>query len=657
MKERMSSKWMLNRLSMAGLGVFALSSAVSLNAADDPNKPNFLFIQADQFRYDMMRSVQNEMSRYDGKTKIRTPNLDRLRSEGAYFKNAYTQCAVCAPARSTFRTGCTLERHGGQSNELEGIAIYSLSSLFKNKVEAAVTFDQILVENKGYLAEHYGKWHMPEIFNWSQNGSTRIMTYNDYDFVQNKPSYSSTKTSLDYDSKLASVAGGLSKTQTSGMQENTHSHYPYVTDAIDTRYGLAPYSTLVVKQPDQVGRDTLPANRSSSYFEGTAALSAIDRLATNAKPFALTASFHSPHAPMVATGVYYDYYKGLESPMLLPPSLSGSDLANAGYTKHVDADFQNATKVKEWMVAYYALCEEVDKYVGDLLNKLDAKGIADNTLVIFVSDHGEALGAHGMREKNTFFEESAHVPLLIRFPGRIAAGVTVEEPVATLDCVATILDYLGASSYNVSDGRSLRRFIEKTNYNQSFDDEAIVTEWDYRTPTNSAGKLDRSLGGEVNFLCRKGDWKLMMTKKATSSKKDMLYNINLDPYEMSNYVGTNGMKAADAVVGKAEHLKCLLMEWMQRMDGGTNKYFSDKKWNAGEGLGDIAEIKARQTWKRLNIWVSDTDVKFGAPVSVSGQLTRNEYIYLGRTTTGTLTVSNISVQGANASLFQLSEFH
>jgi hypothetical protein len=71
-------------------------------------------------------------------------------------------------------------------------------------------------------------------------------------------------------------------------------------------------------------------------------------------------------------------------------------------------------------------------------------------------------------------------------------------------------------------------------------------------------------------------------------------------------------------------------------------------YNAGEGLGDIAEINARRKWKTLNIWVSDTAVKVGLPVNVSGQLTRNEYIYLGRTTAGTLNVTNITVQGADA---------
>ena len=428
-------------LSLLGLYLFCSLNPHQLSAAGDTNTPNFLFIQADQFRYDLLQSVQEEMARYDGKTHVRTPNLDRLRREGVHFRQAYTQCAVCAPARSTFRTGCTLERHGGQSNDLANKSVYDLDAQFKNKIEAAVTFEQILVEKRGYVAEHYGKWHMPEIFNWSTNGATRVMQYNDFSFVSNTPLFNNSSSSLDYDAKLASVAAGLSTSQAPGMQKNTYSQYPYVTDRIDTRYGLAPYATNSVSQPDQQGRDTLPANRTPSYFEGTSALSALARLATNPQPFILTASFHNPHAPMVATGLYYDYYKALENNMFLPPNLGGSDMTNSAWTKHADPDYQDPTKVKEWMVSYYALCEEVDYYVGLLLNKLDEKGIASNTFVIFVADHGEMLGAHGMREKNVFLEESAHVPLLMRLPGKIKAGTIVEETVATLDCFATTLDF------------------------------------------------------------------------------------------------------------------------------------------------------------------------------------------------------------------------
>jgi len=85
-----SKKW-VRVLSMMILGLLCGSTISELEAADDPNAPNFLFIQADQFRYDLIRSVQDDLAQYNGKTKILTPNLDRLRAEGVYFKNAYTQ--------------------------------------------------------------------------------------------------------------------------------------------------------------------------------------------------------------------------------------------------------------------------------------------------------------------------------------------------------------------------------------------------------------------------------------------------------------------------------------------------------------------------------------------------------------------------------------
>ncbi|MCU0858619.1 MAG: sulfatase-like hydrolase/transferase, partial [Pontiellaceae bacterium] len=207
MRDKKKVKGCLCGLLLTGVGATFLLTGSALNAADDPNKPNFLFIQSDQFRYDLMRFVQDSMPRYSGKTKIRTPNLDRLRSGGVYFSQAYTQCAVCGPSRATFRTGCTVERHGEQSNDLCDEEVYTRGSLFKNKIEAAVSFEMILVGNKGYLAEHYGKWHMPEIFNWSESGSTRIMTYNDYDFVNNLPKFNNTDSSLDYDKRLGEIAG------------------------------------------------------------------------------------------------------------------------------------------------------------------------------------------------------------------------------------------------------------------------------------------------------------------------------------------------------------------------------------------------------------------------------------------------------------------
>jgi hypothetical protein len=114
-------------------------------------RPNVLLIMADQMRFDMIRSVQEELRHYDGHFKIETPNLDRLKQQGVYFRNAYCQCAVCAPARTTIRTGCTIERSGIQHNDL--VSEYENGPLFQERVENLEGIDHVLVDKLGYVSE------------------------------------------------------------------------------------------------------------------------------------------------------------------------------------------------------------------------------------------------------------------------------------------------------------------------------------------------------------------------------------------------------------------------------------------------------------------------------------------------------------------------
>jgi hypothetical protein len=118
------------------------------------------------------------------------------------------------------------------------------------------------------------------------------------------------------------------------------------------------------------------------------------------------------------------------------------------------------------------------------------------------------------------------------------------------------------------------------------------------------------------------------------------------------------------VVGKAEHLKALLLEWMQRMDG-PQKLYSSNEWDLHRGKGAIREIEFRRTWREADLWVSDRVLSFGPPVLVGGSdegggggggqrggvYLRNEYLYVGRTTPGELTVSDIAVVGPSAPMF------
>lgn len=108
-----------------------------------------------------------------------------------------------------------------------------------------------------------------------------------------------------------------------------------------------------------------------------------------------------------------------------------------------------------------------------------------------------------------------------------------------------------------------------------------------------------------------------------------------------------------SVIGKAESLKLLLIEWMQRNDGAPG-YYSSPRYSYGQSRGDIQEIKLRRTWKQVPLWLSDSSIPIPAPTKVGNTFRRNEYLYLGRTISGTVKVTSITVKGTHASYFTVS---
>jgi len=273
------------------------------------------------------------------------------------------------------------------------------------------------------------------------------------------------------------------------------------------------------------------------------------------------------------------------------------------------------------------MIEEVDDWVGRLVEAVERKGLSENTLIIFTADHGELLGSHGMVGKGVLLEEATRVPLIMSYGSKISGGKIIKEPASHMDIFSTLLDYTGGNSFDKSDGRSLRRYIDRTYYNVEYDDRIVVAEMDKRVPLNNRD-FTRELGEEPNLMIRKGKYKLLLPKKSDSSVMDMLYDLEADPFEMSNLLGNGGESMSEALIGKTEHLKILLLEWMKRMDGKKN-YYSDKTFNNGVGNGDVAEIRGRRTWPTLPFWFGDTELSFGPPaLQTDGTYLRNEYLYM-----------------------------
>jgi arylsulfatase A-like enzyme len=509
-------------LSIIAISLNVSCSVMGQKIRSNQSKPNLLFIITDQQRFDALSIAGNSM--------LKTPNLDRLASEGAYFKNAYTPMAVCAPARAAILTGMTVEHTGVNNNQIAD------AGKKESGVMPQQTFDEILAD-QGYHVEYYGKYHSPEFHNEVYKNPNRYTKKGEPIFGQGMKQH--------YREYLA--ANVRKQPAAPGDFIDEFSGRSYTPNPLDKRFHTTKTDKKEFTQPDFHGKLNVPDEYSITAMHAKETLEAIERLKD--KPFSITCSFHFPHAPMLPTGKYYQMYDPDKVP--IPVSIA-DDMTNSPYKsangRLGNKEYADPDKIKYMISDYYGLVTEVDDWVGKILNKLDELKLTDNTLIIFTSDHGEMLGAHGLREKNVFYEESSHIPLFIRFPRKIKSKTVVNNYVTNVDLFPTIMDYLNQPEKNV-DGKSLRDLIEKKPSNRA---DYIVTEWNYRGD------------GEPNYMIVKDGWKMFIPQTASSTVIDVLYNLNEDPHEMNNLIGSN--PARKKYTAKVAELKADLLQWLKEHD-------------------------------------------------------------------------------------------
>lgn len=500
------------------LFIFTSIPVLSFSTDGETEKPpNLLIIMTDQQRFDALS--------YAGNTILKTPNMDRIAKEGVWFKNAHTPCAVCAPARASMFTGRTVEN----TRVINNAAAYDTNT---PGIMTMQTYDEILADN-GYTCEYYGKWHSPpshgKIY---QNAVTATTT------TELGPSMK--KHYLEFLDPLFPK-----QDLQEGEFYDTYTLRPYLANPIDSRYDLASRGEDTSEKPGQSdihGVTSIPVKYHISAHEAGETLEALERLKDST--FSLTCSFHHPHPPFLATETYINMFP--PDSMVIPESIN-DDMSNSPYLNIKNGFspmYSDPEKIKYFISEYYALVKEIDDHIGEILDKLDSLGLTDNTLVIFMSDHGEMMGAHGMRTKNVFYEESSHIPLMMRFPGRIKPGTKVDSYISTLNVFATIFDYF-EMPHQESDGFSLKGLIEGTDEKNG---KYVVTEW------------LSSLTSKPSHMVLKEGWKLMIPDSSATDVMKALYNINDDPFEMNNLLGNN--PDAYKYQAKVAELEYCFVEWL-----------------------------------------------------------------------------------------------
>jgi choline-sulfatase len=180
------------------------------------------------------------------------------------------------------------------------------------------------------------------------------------------------------------------------------------------------------------------------------------------KPFFLVCGLITPHFPLIVPESYWEPYKGKVPMPLLPPGHLESQPLNY---QHLRAGFQiqhvPPETVRKGRELYYGLTQWMDEQVGTILKALDSSGLAENTVVIYTTDHGENLGEHGLWWKNSMYEHAARIPLIISWPARWKGGQRRTGACSMVDLVQTIAELGGASVPGDWNGTSLCRWMDE----------------------------------------------------------------------------------------------------------------------------------------------------------------------------------------------------
>ena len=370
-------------------------------------RPNILFIMDDQHRFDYLHCA--------GAGFIRTPNLDALAARGVRFTRCTTNCPVCAPARIGLATGLQPLRLGSVDN-----ASYLPRS--------AVTYYQRLRDH-GYRVGCVGKLDLAKPDHYNGRHGDRPCVYG-WGFTH--PEECEGK--MHAGSSPTPLGPYTYMLEERGLLADFHADYQ-ARSAAGWVKGASHDSVL-------------PADAFEDVYVGRRAAEWIERVPDDF-PWHFFVSFVGPHDPFDPPSEYADRYRDAEMPAPIVDSMAGKPASVAARVRGLEAGEIAFTRRQ-----YCALIELIDEQVGQILDALEARGMAENTHVVLASDHGEMLGDHGLYGKSVAYEPALRVPLIVAGPG-IEGGRTSDALVELIDVNPTICQLAGLPPQENIDAMSL----------------------------------------------------------------------------------------------------------------------------------------------------------------------------------------------------------
>ncbi len=468
---------------------------LSAGVSQAQKKPNILVILSDDHAYQAISAYGSQL--------VQTPNIDRLAKEGVLFKKAYVTNSICGPSRAVILTGKYSHKNGFKDNE---------HSSFDGSQE---TFIKELRKG-GYQTAWIGKWHL----------ETRPQGFNYWQILPGQGSY--------YNPDF--IMMDSSKKRIEGYASNIIEDL--AEDWLDKRDTSQPFCLVIGHKATH--RTWMPDTRDLGMFDSV--------------------NYPLPHN-------FYDSYAGRKAAQVQDMTIDktmllGYDLKMLSYNDKEDAAFSRLSngqrqkfdayyqpvetafkaanltgkalvewKYQRYMRDYLSTAVSLDRNIGRALKYLDEHHLAENTIVIYLSDQGFYLGEHGWFDKRFMYEESFRTPMLMRFPALIKPAVVSNSFIMNTDIAPTLLDAAGLAVPKDIQGESMLPLFTQENAKGR---KAMYYHY-YENGEHSVSP---------HFGIRTERYKLIRFYKRVEAWE--LYDLQKDPQEMNNRYGKKGYEKITA---------------------------------------------------------------------------------------------------------------
>ncbi len=478
----MNRRRFFRTIGTAAASSLAFPAILRAQPGSSRRRPNLLVFLPDQQRADTLVPY--------GNGRCHAPNLNRLASQSTVFDRCYVTHPVCTPSRSSLLTGTWPHQNGCIHNNIP------LASRWK-------ALPEMLGEAANdYRTAYMGKWHLgDEVF--PQHGFQEWVSIEDL-YQQYFSAGRDRKTLSDYSRFLLSRG--------------------FRPDQEDGSFGRRMASNL----PIELSKPRFLENHAIAFMERH-----------RRDPFVLFVSFLEPHSPY--NGPLNHEHRDDEIKFNVTSTRTfGPEIPLRYRLKQEYMEDRFGRTIDDYRPTkrnYFGLVTQIDRSIGAILGKLDALGLANDTIVVHTSDHGEMAGDHRLFDKEVMFDPSARVPYLVRLPGQTRQQ-RVAQPVSHIDFVPTMIDLLGVPAHPQCTGRSRAGLVR----GESMPPETIFLQWSPYpgrervkpgTTLATPEAIARGTGESTRTAISADGWKLNLR----DTGEHELYRLGDDPLEQHNLFG------------------------------------------------------------------------------------------------------------------------